>query len=504
MRAPLVQDLRAGVAAGGGSPGDRDSALACAGPWGGLRRGLQLAVGSAGVAGGGGDDLQQAKTAAVVEVADSFLREAASEGVPLEEADVAALNEAGGRACLLGRVSLRLATLLRDAGSLSAPGSSDLLFGDWHALAELGWGAVIRSGWPVLQLLRDLQGGLARASGEPANGETRAAVVCSAWAEDPYAVALADWPDRQGPAGLAARSLEYLATTGAEACPLTVAAAIVSISLQRLPVFDAESDALLKVASRQVDFEDMFFIIMASAHPLLRIMSRVAAAFQLSFGVEQSAILSEHVDDDCIVRISRTPRGQCNPFAPIQRDLQVWSARGIHLEDVTRAFQPVADQKTILFRLIDDELILIIPQHSHLEAEFGATEPTCLAGAILSLLSKVNLANFDLVLNHGDLPVLRKYADHPPFYGPTDKDSRIPAPLFSICASDDFWDILFPNVCRPALVNMSAMPSVPWEQKAREGFWRGTDRGAVNWAVELRDIGGLTCRGSPSGAWGHG
>lgn len=142
--------------------------------------------------------------------------------------------------------------------------------------------------------------------------------------------------------------------------------------------------------------------------------------------------------------------------------------------------------------------------------------------------------------------------------------ARTPAPLFSICASEDFWDILFPNVsalgwallawsppwnilklgtkmlryqdlilwsshillymyymlimshnadefskvCRPALVNMcpaqfslapvtiascplphfathpkirSGMSSIPWEDKSSIAFWRGTDRGAVNW-----------------------
>eukprot|EP00913_Durusdinium_trenchii_P035104 g32838.t1 len=92
---------------------------------------------------------------------------------------------------------------------------------------------------------------------------------------------------------------------------------------------------------------------------------------------------------------------------------------------------------------------VVIPTHSHLDVDFGATEPTCLAHALLDLLA------------------------------------RTPAPLFSICASEDFWDILFPNVCRPALVNMSGMSPIPWEQKLPIAFWRGTDRGAVNWDAAL-------------------
>ncbi|CAJ1391914.1 unnamed protein product [Effrenium voratum] len=112
---------------------------------------------------------------------------------------------------------------------------------------------------------------------------------------------------------------------------------------------------------------------------------------------------------------------------------------------------------------------------------------------LLDLLAGVDLPDFDIVLNHGDLPLLRKELQRPPFYGPMDKEARIPAPLFSICASEDFWDILFPNVCRPALVNMSSMSAIPWEQKTPIAFWRGTDRGAVNWAIEVRDM----YKGSP-------
>eukprot|EP00747_Dinoflagellata_sp_TGD_P191573 gnl/TRDRNA2_/TRDRNA2_55147_c0_seq1.p1 gnl/TRDRNA2_/TRDRNA2_55147_c0~~gnl/TRDRNA2_/TRDRNA2_55147_c0_seq1.p1 ORF type:complete len:324 (+),score=62.78 gnl/TRDRNA2_/TRDRNA2_55147_c0_seq1:47-973(+) len=103
------------------------------------------------------------------------------------------------------------------------------------------------------------------------------------------------------------------------------------------------------------------------------------------------------------------------------------------------------------------------------------------------------MPDFDLVLNHGDLPILRKHAGQPPFYGPMDRDPRLPAPLFSICTSSDFWDIIFPNVCRPALVNMSGMSTVPWDEKRKTAFWRGTDRGAVNWAKELHDM----YKGSP-------
>merc|ERR1719473_2445585 len=103
-------------------------------------------------------------------------------------------------------------------------------------------------------------------------------------------------------------------------------------------------------------------------------------------------------------------------------------------------------------------------------------EPRCLAEGILDVLALAEVPDLDFVLNHGDLPLLRAIADRPPFYNPRDRDARLPAPLFSICASEDFWDILFPNICRPALVNISNLSSVPWSNKLPAVFWRGTDR----------------------------
>lgn len=74
----------------------------------------------------------------------------------------------------------------------------------------------------------------------------------------------------------------------------------------------------------------------------------------------------------------------------------------------------------------------MIPKHSHLDVDFGATEPACLAQAwgssvhvpchgfrpwsdglavsprLKELLARVELPDVDLVLNHGDLPLLRQ------------------------------------------------------------------------------------------------
>ncbi|KAF4758080.1 hypothetical protein FOZ63_020359, partial [Perkinsus olseni] len=63
-----------------------------------------------------------------------------------------------------------------------------------------------------------------------------------------------------------------------------------------------------------------------------------------------------------------------------------------------------------------------------------------------------------------------------------------------IATSDDFWDILFPNVCRPKLVNMSRADNnaeeLSWQDRVPRATWRGTDRGAVNWFTGF-DLDGL-------------
>eukprot|EP00933_Yihiella_yeosuensis_P055686 TRINITY_DN54550_c0_g1_i1.p1 TRINITY_DN54550_c0_g1~~TRINITY_DN54550_c0_g1_i1.p1 ORF type:complete len:481 (-),score=78.95 TRINITY_DN54550_c0_g1_i1:21-1433(-) len=263
-----------------------------------------------------------------------------------------------------------------------------------------------------------------------------------------------------------------------------------AMTWSRLPAYDAESEAQLR-RSQHFGLQPGLGSLLAApfAHPLPEILARVAVGQQLSQHLQEADREASHEGNSCVISSAVTPSGNCNFFAPVETGLGPWRRQGgIFLEDQIRAFRPVTDQKTVLFRLIGNELIQVTPEHSHLDVDFGATEPACLAHALLAVIAQVDLPDFDIVLNHGDLPLLRKTGEKPPFYGPMDREARAAAPLFSICASADFWDILFPNVCRPALVNMSEMSPVPWQEKKDIAFWRGTDRGAVNWAIELRDM----------------
>mgnify|MGYP002016334696 CR=1 FL=1 len=51
------------------------------------------------------------------------------------------------------------------------------------------------------------------------------------------------------------------------------------------------------------------------------------------------------------------------------------------------------------------------------------------------------------------------------------------------------FNILFPNVCRPALVNLTQKAEpIAWDEKHEKAFWRGTDRGGINWVPNYQRL----------------
>eukprot|EP00397_Hematodinium_sp_SG-2012_P024072 GEMP01025058.1.p1 GENE.GEMP01025058.1~~GEMP01025058.1.p1 ORF type:complete len:422 (+),score=87.63 GEMP01025058.1:1118-2383(+) len=188
----------------------------------------------------------------------------------------------------------------------------------------------------------------------------------------------------------------------------------------------------------------------------------------------------------CVVRGAETARG-CHPFARISADMDFWLEKKVTFQDQLRAFVPITDQKLLVVRIINNEVQIVLPHTSHLRVEFADTEPQCLVSVLVDLLGRTSFSRpIELVLNHGDLPMLRKRGGALPRYNLDDFEARMRGPLFSLCVSDDFWDLLFPNICRPKL---HALPhTTPWEGKKKQAFWRGTDRGAVNWAHSVEEM----------------
>ncbi|XP_071448438.1 protein O-glucosyltransferase 2-like [Hetaerina americana] len=97
---------------------------------------------------------------------------------------------------------------------------------------------------------------------------------------------------------------------------------------------------------------------------------------------------------------------------------------------------------------------------------------------LLSLARKVKLPDFELFVNLGDWPLIRK----------EDASSKEPTiPMFSWCGSKDTHDIIMPTydlteatlgcMGRVTLDMLSVQGNVelPWEERIEKGFWRGRD-----------------------------
>lgn len=96
---------------------------------------------------------------------------------------------------------------------------------------------------------------------------------------------------------------------------------------------------------------------------------------------------------------------------------------------------------------------------------------------LLSLTRKVILPDFEIFVNLGDWPVMRKGGQ---------SRTAGPKPIFSWCGSGDSFDIVMPtyDITESTLDNMDRVTldllavqksRVPWEEKVDKAFWRGRD-----------------------------
>lgn len=276
-----------------------------------------------------------------------------------------------------------------------------------------------------------------------------------------------------------------------ETSPKAHAYAFLASAWLRFPVVDSETDALVSVAEELVSGHmDNFALVLLSE------INRLFTAFFIDsgamYGLADESV--RHYDgntgvkrnEKCVVRGTETVRGACHPYAQISTDMEFWLQQKVSFQDQLRAFRPVTDQKTLVLRLLPHEIQLILPEASHIRVDFASSEPSCLVEAVLDLLKRTTLPPLEIVLNHGDLPLLRKHHGALPRYHLNDLTPRMRSPLFSLTTSNEFWDMLFPNICRPKLHRLPHKTS--WEEKIDKAFWRGTDRGAVNWATTMEEM----------------
>lgn len=387
--------------------------------------------------------------------------------------------------CLPGQIALRFLLLL--TGPPVSPEDAQHLIGeDWRIVGDLGWPAVIRSGWPVFRLLRLLQRKVFDAAGgDEANGDEYPGVPgCNDSEEQFAAMLMRHVRQRRASRGesLLTTSAAYLAEVGiaGKGCPLSGAAAFLTAAWGRFPVYDAETEDMLRLAQPLVSQLGLAQLLL-TRHALLDMLDDMASMYS-AFLIDSGALYEDlrtadpadppqidytrHMVNDrnalvtggrvCSVPSLRTPLGYCNPFAPLGAPLSPLRRRGIRLDDTIRAFRGSTSRgggsrsihpqgPVVLFRLIGQELAVVGSRENEDLPVAGNIETKavdCLAGEILSVLAIAPLPDFDIVVNFGDRPVIERHVDHAPGKMQWDRQEEEDAvPLFSLCSSSEFLDI---------------------------------------------------------------
>ena len=167
-------------------------------------------------------------------------------------------------------------------------------------LQDMGWLTLLRSEWPIFQLIYLLHRHFP--NGQPCLGSDAKSYSKT------LRRALQNKLRRE--MSLTAASMSFLATADAAACPSLASAAALAIAWARLPVYDAESEGLLRFAERQTSLTDLAFA--PTGHPLPLVAARLAAARQLASRLQPE---TEAVSDMSLLAFpGATGVGLCGAF----------------------------------------------------------------------------------------------------------------------------------------------------------------------------------------------
>lgn len=182
-------------------------------------------------------------------------------------ADFQETSTADAEDCPLGGVAVHLV----EAIGVDREAVQMMLEKDWQILQAFDWRTLLRSGWPIFQLLLLLHKhliGVADCDACPGT-ENYARRLKMALRHQPSTGA-----------GLTAQSLSFLMSESAASCPLLASAAILAIAWARLPVYDIETEGLIAQAEQRTTLMDLVFV--DAGHPLPLLAARLSAASQLS------------------------------------------------------------------------------------------------------------------------------------------------------------------------------------------------------------------------------
>ncbi|CAK9017091.1 Serine/threonine-protein kinasePKR2 [Durusdinium trenchii] len=165
--------------------------------------------------------------------------------------------------CPLGEAALRIIESLQIGEGVEAV----TIASDFELLEALGWSALVRSGWPIFQLLY-----LLHKHAKPQHPRDPSSTC---FQMDNYARTLQRALQHQpkpGDVGLTASSWSFLSRKIAASCSSLASAAIVAIAWARLPVYDIETEGLLYQAQQLTFLADLAFA--HADHPLPLVVAR--------------------------------------------------------------------------------------------------------------------------------------------------------------------------------------------------------------------------------------
>ena len=188
--------------------------------------------------------------------------------------------QADGGDCPLGKTALHLVEVLQ----VDQVEWQKTLSADFDLLQDLGWVNLLRSGWPIFQLLYLLHKHVKHLPMDSSK---------TCLAKDGYLktlqLALHHQPKRDN-VGLTASSLSFLSRS-ASSCPPLASAAILAIAWARLPVYDLETEGLLHQAEQMSP--PLVDLVFAHSNPLPLVAARLAAAQQLSIHLREDEAVQD-------------------------------------------------------------------------------------------------------------------------------------------------------------------------------------------------------------------
>lgn len=393
--------------------------------------------------------------------------------------------------CVPGLITLRFLAVLLSPGDIGAEQMSLLLGAEWRIMGDLGWPAVVRSGWPIFRLMRLLQ----RRAVDVSEPTLSGAILpgCGNLEEDEFSELLLRHVRHRKPGigdNLLASSASYLmnygrhqATEGVGGCQLSKAAAYLANAWARYPVYDSETAALLHMTQRLVVDGNvtLLHLIAIHRHALLDMLDDVAGVYQ-AFLVDSGAFYqdlrrqkvdepavdySRHMDTSsstvvgadsgCMQPSARTPRGRCNYFAPLAASLSPWKKFGIAREDTHRAVSSAQGRRPHLraayIRWSNAGLqIVVLNTDAPNDVDDLDHVVECVAEALTRLFSRTSdIRRFDAFLSLAQEPLVAgQAADASSCMRRSHQSQRdeVPPPVFSFCGSSDSWDIPLPAMCR--------------------------------------------------------